>query len=365
MRTATYIPKTIKMGVSDYLAMSIDKGQLYFHNLKVHDDLPDWIESTDVDVSVELGYVHNYVVPSGQGISFEMNNLDPTGNFMVEILNTGSPVNYPDFLMENYSGDYHFNNKSLSDVLVTLKITPINGAATSSSKYNLKIKALNTWPNFIKSCNFYRELQITTFDYPVVEKIGPLAVWDIFRHNNVRLDVSVFSPETIDYVDGQQLKPHNQYPTGRGPIKREILMQKRITYNTEDKMFFVFPKHFNDGISSNFQRVEISVRITLQNQDGIFSIITNNPILSATDLDVLYNDYYESYLSELVDNVTDQSNIALKLHLDKSSFNKKLGNGQSSNVVNSTSVGNTNTSTNTYTSSTSAYNTSSGNSAGY
>lgn len=350
MRTATYIPETIKMGISDYLAMSIDKGQLYFHNLKVHDDLPDWIESTDVDVSVELGYVHNYVVPSGQGISFEMNNLDPTGNFMVEILNTGSPVNYPDFLMENYSGEYQFNNKSLSDVLVTLKITPINGAATSSSKYNLKIKALNTWPNFIKSCNFFTE-SITTGEYPVVEKIGPLAVWDIFRHNNVRFDVSVFSPAIgiRSIASG----------SSNYPIKREILMQKRITYNTEDKMFFVFPKHFNDGISSNFQRVEISVRITLQNSDGIFSIITDDPILSSTDLDDLYNNYYESYLSELVDNVTDQSNIALKLYLDKSSFNKKLGNGQSSNVVNSTSVGNT------YTSSTSAYNTSGGNSAGY
>ena len=340
MRTATYVPENIKMGVSDYLAMSIDKGQLYFHNLKVHDDLPDWIESTDVDVSVELGYVHNYVVPSGQGISFEMNNLDTTGNFMVEILNTGSPVNYPDFLMENYSGEYQFKNKSLNDILVTLKITPINGASTSSSKYNLKIKALNTWPNFIKSCNFFTESR-TSGEYPVVGKLGPFAIWDIFRHNNIRLDITIFSPTS----------------TGR-----KTLMQKRITYNTEDKMFFVFPKHFD---TSRTDRIEISVRITLQNSDGIFSIITDDPILSSTDLDVLYNNYYESYLSELVDNVTDQSNIALKLHLDKSSFNKKLGNGQSSNVVNSTSVGNTNTITNTYSSSTSAYNTSSGTSTGY
>ena len=339
MRTATYVPENIKMGVSDYLAMSIDKGQLYFHNLKVHEDLPDWIESTDVDVSVEFGYVHNYVVPSGQGISFEMNNLDPTGNFMVEILNTGSPVNYPDFLMENYSGEYQFKNKSLNDILVTLKITPINGAATSSSKYNLKIKALNTWPNFIKSCNFYTE-SIATGEYPVVGKLGPFAVWDIFRHNNIRLDITIFSPAS----------------TGRS-----ALMQKRITYNTEDKMFFVFSKHFD---TSRIDQVEISVRITLQNSDGIFSIIIDDPILSTTDLDFLYNDYYESYSSELVDSVADQSNISLKLLLDKSSFNKKLGNGQPSNVVNSTSVENTNTSTNTYSSSNSAYNTSSGTSTG-
>ena len=111
MRTATYTPNIIKMGISDYLSMSIDKGKLYFHNLKVHEDLPDWIESSDVDVGVELGYVHNYVVPSGQGIIFEMNNLDLTGNFLVEILNTGSPTNYPDFLIENYSGEYQFQNK--------------------------------------------------------------------------------------------------------------------------------------------------------------------------------------------------------------------------------------------------------------
>lgn len=337
MRTSTYTPNIIKMGISDYLSMSIDKGKLYFHNLKVHEDLPDWIESSDVDVGVELGYVHNYVVPSGQGIIFEMNNLDPTGNFMVEILNTGSPTNYPDFLIENYSGEYQFQNKSLRDILVTLKITPINGSATSSSKYNIKVKALNSWPNFIKSCNFFTEANTTgEVKYPVSGKLGPFAVWDILRHNNVRLDITA-------YRGGQ------------------AIFQEKITYNSEDKMFHVFPKHFN---TTRIDEVDISVRITLQNFEGIFSIITDGPILSDRDLDTLYNKYYELYSSQLADIGIDgdsfldqqeytklyQNSTASEIYLDKSSFNNKLGNGQPFDVANSTSIESANIRTDTYSS---------------
>ena len=111
MRTEKFVTENIKIGISDYLAMSIDNGRLYFHNLKVHNDIPDWIESSDRELSVEFGYVENFLVPSGQGIEIDMDNLDPSGNYLVEILNTGSPKNYPDFLMKIFLENSHFKIK--------------------------------------------------------------------------------------------------------------------------------------------------------------------------------------------------------------------------------------------------------------
>ena len=35
MRTEKFVTENIKIGISDYLAMSIDNGRLYFHNLKL------------------------------------------------------------------------------------------------------------------------------------------------------------------------------------------------------------------------------------------------------------------------------------------------------------------------------------------
>ena len=99
MRIEKFVTDTIKIGISDYLAMSVERGQVFFHNLKVHDNLQDWMESSDNDVPVHGGHVANYIVPAGNAIEFNLTNLDPSGDFLVEILNSGSPKNYPDFLM--------------------------------------------------------------------------------------------------------------------------------------------------------------------------------------------------------------------------------------------------------------------------
>ena len=327
MRTEKFVTDNIKMGISDYLAMSIDNGRLYFHNLKIHDDLPDWIEASDKNISVEIGYVENYLVPAGQGINFDMTNLDPNGNFLIEILSTGSPKNYPDFLMDNFSGIYPFLNKSLSDILVTLKITPINGAATSSSRYNLKVSAINTWPNFKKSCNFHSLPTITVVGaYPISEKLGPIAVWDIFRHNNIRLDISIG-------FNGAASKMH-----------------KKIMYNSEDKMIHIFPKHFN---TTKIDPIDISVTITIQDPDGIFSILNKGTMPKGTDFDDLYGGYLEAYEPIISRLVEEEKNYFLlqdeylsidadrhdhskahinsspqKIYLSKESFNRKIGNGQ-------------------------------------
>ncbi len=328
MRTEKFVTDNIKMGISDYLAMSIDNGQLYFHNLKVHDDLPDWIESSDIDISVEIGYTKNYLVPAGQGIEFDMTNLDPNGNFLIEILNSGSPKNYPDFLMENFSGKMPFLNKSLGDILVTLKITPIDGAATSSSRYNLKVSAINTWPKFKKSCDFYSQTSVDESQslYPIAGKLGPFAVWDVFRHNNVRLDISV----------------------GFNDVASK--MHKKIIYNVDDKMIHVFPKHFN---TSKIDNIDISVTITVQDSAGIFSIMTKGDMLRGVDLNELYGGYlelYEPIISKLVEDEKEYFSLQdeylsidadrhehskahynstpQKIYLSKESFNRKVGNGQ-------------------------------------
>tara|TARA_Y100000385_G_scaffold186552_1_gene192776 strand:+ start:30 stop:1121 length:1092 start_codon:yes stop_codon:yes gene_type:complete len=336
MATEKFVTDNIKMGISDYLAMSVDNGQLYFHNLKVHDDLPDWIESSDTDVSVEIGYTENYLVPAGQGIEFDMTNLDPNGNFLIEILNSGSPKNYPDFLIENFSGKMPFQNKSLSDILVTLKITPIDGAATSSSRYNLKVSAINTWPKFKKSCDFYSQPGLAVVGaYPVAGKLGPFAVWDIFRHNNVRFDISVG-------FNGVASKMH-----------------KKIIYNVDDKMIHVFPKHFN---TSKIDKIDISVTITVQDPEGIFSIMTKDVMLKDADLNELYGGYLEAYepvISRLVEEERDyfllqdeylsidadrhdHSKVHInsspkKIYLSKESFNRKVGNGQPIPILQGTS----------------------------
>jgi len=327
MRTEKFVTDNIKMGISDYLAMSIDNGRLYFHNLKIHDDLPDWIESSDKDINVEIGYVENYLVPAGQGINFDMTNLDPNGNFLIEILSTGSPKNYPDFLIENFSGIYPFENKSLSDILVTLKITPINGAATSSSRYNLKVSAINTWPNFKKSCNFHSQPSSASVSaYPISKKLGPFAIWDVFRHNNIRLDISVGFKDVA------------------------TKMHKKIIYNVDDKMIHIFPKHFN---TTKIDDIEISVTITIQDPEGIFSILNKGSMPEGVDFDDLYGGYIEAYnpiISRLVEEEKnyflsqdeylsidadrhDHSKVHVdstpqKIYLSKESFNRKVGNGQ-------------------------------------
>ena len=336
MRTEKFVTENIKIGISDYLAMSIDNGRLYFHNLKVHNDIPDCIESSDRELSVEFGYVENFLVPSGQGIEIDMDNLDPSGNYLVEILNTGSPKNYQDFLMENFSGKFPFQNKTLGDILVTLKITPESGSSSSNSRYNLKINALNYWPNFKKSCDFYSQIQEARVSkYPVSGKLGPFAVWDIFRHNNVRLDISVGA-------NGNQMKMH-----------------KKIIYNVEDKILHIFPKHFN---SSRIDAIDIAVTITIQDPDGIFSIATKGDIPSDVDYEDLYGGYLESYqpiISKLVEDekeyfdlqneylsidadrhettIVHMDSTAKKIYLEKESFNRKIGNGQPVPILQGTS----------------------------
>jgi hypothetical protein len=337
MRTEKFVTDNIKMGISDYLAMSIDNGQLYFHNLKVRNDLPDWIDNTDQDVDVQFGYSENYVVPSGQGIQFDMTNLDSTGNFLVEILNTGSPKNYPDFLMENFSGKIPFQNKSLGDILVTLRITPIDGSATSSSKYNIKTSAMNIWPKFKKSCDFYSQTSVDESQplYPIAGKLGPFAVWDVFRHNNVRFEVSI------------------------GFNNSKTTMHKKIIYNVDDKMIHIFPKHFN---TSRIDSVDISVTITVQDPEGIFSIMTKGDIPTEENYQDLYGDYlqqYESIISNLVADEVEFYNLQNeylsieadrhthttghldstpeKIYLSKESFNRKIGNGQPVPILQGTS----------------------------
>ena len=328
MRTEKFVTDNIKIGISDYLAMSIERGQVFFHNLKVHDNLQDWMESSDNDVPVHGGHVENYIVPAGNAIEFNLTNLDPSGDFLVEILNSGSPKNYPDFLMENFSGQFPFQNKTLDDMLVTLKITPINGKSTSSSTYNVKVSALNIWPNFKKSCNFHSLPTITVVGaYPISKKLGPVAAWDIFRHTNVRLDISA------------------------GFAGGKTKLHKKIIYNVDDKMLHIFPKHFN---TSPIDAVDITLTLTIQDPDGIFSIVSKRPI-SEDPLDN-YGDYLELYKPIIETLVSDENeyyelqseygrhvndsihldNSVENIYLDKSSFNRKNGNGQSISTLQGT-----------------------------
>ena len=330
MRIEKFVTDTIKIGISDYLAMSVERGQVFFHNLKVHDNLQDWMESSDNDVPVHGGHVANYIVPAGNAIEFNLTNLDPSGDFLVEILNSGSPKNYPDFLMENFSGQMPFQNKTLDDILVTLKITPIDRKSTSSSKYNVKVSALDIWPNFKKSCDFHSQPGITSsVAYPVSGKLGPVAAWDIFRHTNVRLDISA------GFADGKSK------------------LHKKIIYNVDDKMLHIFPKHFN---TSSIDSVDITLTLTVQDPDGIFSIVSKGSI-SEDPLDDYgyYLDTYTPILEKLVDDENEYYELqseypsrhgndsvyledaAENIYLDKSSFNRKNGNGQEISTLQGTS----------------------------
>ena len=265
MPVQKFVSEKIQVGVADYVGIWSMNGGVFIQTLKqLETPNPDWRDSYEETINVSSSYSTSFDVPAGHNFNLNLKKLSSDDQHLVSLTSSGTDINYPDIIVNNFEGDLPYSNKSIHTQVVTLTIVPISSHA--DSKYKIKFNPVYEWPMAGK--NIIRDIDAEKIAGYSSGRSGPYVVWDNLRHQSAKLDF------TFGYSNG------------------EVLSHTTIVVNSYDSHSSLLPYHFNKkGIS----KVDILLTTTIESDVGIYSIISKKSKIPENTTS-LYQNYIDNYV---------------------------------------------------------------------